>query len=40
MKVLIILYSGGQAAKEQPRLLGTTENRLGIYDWLAKAGHE
>lgn len=40
MKVLIILYSGGQAAKEQPRLLGTTENRLGIFDWLKDAGHE
>ncbi|RSH78686.1 formate dehydrogenase (NAD+) [Apiotrichum porosum] len=40
MKVLIVLYSGGQAAKEQPRLLGTTENKLGIYDWLVKAGHE
>lgn len=40
MKVLIILYSGGTAAQEQPRLLGTIENKLGIYDWLKDQGHE
>lgn len=39
-KILIILYDGGKAAQEQPKLLGTTENRLGIYDWLVKQGHE
>lgn len=37
-KVLIILYDGGKAAKDQPLLLGTTENRLGIYDWLISQG--
>ncbi|KAI0084040.1 NAD-dependent formate dehydrogenase [Irpex rosettiformis] len=40
VKVLAILYSGGQAAKEEPRLLGTIENQLGIRDWLTKEGHE
>ncbi|KAI0703440.1 NAD-dependent formate dehydrogenase [Cytidiella melzeri] len=40
MKIIAILYSGGQAAKEEPRLLGTTENQLGIRDWLAEQGHE
>ncbi|CAK9783692.1 NAD-dependent formate dehydrogenase [Cutaneotrichosporon oleaginosum] len=40
MKVLIVLYSGGQAAQEQPRLLGTTENKLGIFDWLKGLGHD
>ncbi|BEJ13125.1 hypothetical protein CspHIS471_0302990 [Cutaneotrichosporon sp. HIS471] len=40
MKVLIILYSGGQAAQEQPKLLGTTENKLGIYEWLKDLGHD
>ena len=29
MKVLAVLYSGGSAAKEEPRLLGTTENEAG-----------
>ncbi|KAI0779101.1 NAD-dependent formate dehydrogenase [Irpex lacteus] len=40
VKVLAILYSGGQAAKEEPRLLGTIENQLGIRDWLTEQGHE
>ena len=30
MKVLAILYSGGEAAKQEPRLLGTTENQVSI----------
>ncbi|ELU38450.1 formate dehydrogenase [Rhizoctonia solani AG-1 IA] len=34
MKVLAVLYDGGKAAQEEPRLLGTTENKLGIADWL------
>lgn len=29
MKVLAILYDGGKAAEEEPRLLGTTENKVG-----------
>jgi len=40
MKILCILYSGGEAAREEPRLLGTTENQLGIRDWLKEKGHE
>lgn len=28
MKVLAILYSGGAAAKQEPRLLGTVENEV------------
>jgi len=40
MKVLAILYTGAQAAQEEPRLLGTVENKLGIADWLKSEGHE
>jgi len=40
MKVLAILYKGGKAAQEEPRLLGTVENKLGIADWLKQQGHE
>ncbi|EJD52871.1 NAD-dependent formate dehydrogenase [Auricularia subglabra TFB-10046 SS5] len=40
MKILTILYDGGEAAREEPRLLGTTENRLGIEQWLKEQGHE
>ncbi|TDL25921.1 NAD-dependent formate dehydrogenase [Rickenella mellea] len=40
VKVLAILYDGHQAAQEEPRLLGTTENKLGMYDWLTSLGHE
>jgi len=40
VKVLVVLYSGGTAAQEQPRLLGTIENQLGISDWLKQDGHE
>lgn len=40
MKVLAILYDGGEAARQEPRLLGTTENRLGIEQWLKDQGHE
>lgn len=39
VKVLAILYDGGKAAEEEPRLLGTTENKLGIEKWLTEAGH-
>lgn len=28
MKVLAILYKGGDAAKQEPRLLGTVENEV------------
>lgn len=40
MKVLAVLYDGHQAAREEPRLLGTTENKLGIEKWLNDQGHE
>jgi formate dehydrogenase len=40
MKVLAILYDGGKAAEEEPRLLGTVENQLGIKEWLTSQGHE
>jgi formate dehydrogenase len=40
VKVLVVLYSGGQAATEEPRLLGTIENQLGISGWLQEQGHE
>ncbi|EMD37341.1 NAD-dependent formate dehydrogenase [Gelatoporia subvermispora B] len=40
MKVLAILYKGGEAATQEPRLLGTIENQLGIRQWLESEGHE
>jgi len=40
MKVLAILYKGGKAAEEEPKLLGTIENQLGIRPWLESQGHE
>ena len=38
-KVLLVLYDGGEAAKQQPGPLGTTENELGIRKWLEDQGH-
>ncbi|KAH9040113.1 NAD-dependent formate dehydrogenase [Lactarius pseudohatsudake] len=40
MKVLAILYEGGQAAAEEPRLLGTVQNQLGLRSYLEGLGHE
>ncbi|CDO75341.1 hypothetical protein BN946_scf184966.g9 [Trametes cinnabarina] len=40
MKILAVLYKGGEAAKQEPRLLGTVENQLGIRPWLESRGHE
>ncbi|GBE80667.1 Formate dehydrogenase [Sparassis crispa] len=40
MKVLAILYKGGDAATQEPRLLGTVENQLGLRQWLESQGHE
>ncbi|KZT72106.1 hypothetical protein DAEQUDRAFT_57242 [Daedalea quercina L-15889] len=40
VKVLAILYRGGEAAKQEPRLLGAIENQLGIRSWLEAQGHE
>ncbi|KAJ8090379.1 formate dehydrogenase (NAD+) [Marasmius tenuissimus] len=40
MKVLAILYDGFKAAQQEPRLLGTVENKLGLAEWLKSRGHE
>ena len=40
VKIVAVLYSGGKHAQEEPRLLGTVENKLGIADWLKQQGHE
>jgi len=40
MKILCILYDGGKSAEEEPKLLGTTENKLGLEKWLKDLGHE
>ncbi|KAG1767028.1 hypothetical protein EV702DRAFT_1050484 [Suillus placidus] len=40
MKILAILYKGGDAATSEPRLLGTVENQLGMRKWLESQGHE
>ncbi|KAK7750253.1 formate dehydrogenase (NAD+) [Diatrype stigma] len=39
VKVLAVLYDGGQHAIDQPDLLGTTENELGLRKWLEDQGH-
>ncbi|OAA40017.1 formate dehydrogenase [Metarhizium rileyi] len=39
VKVLMVLYDGGQHAKDVPELLGTTENELGLRKWLEEQGH-
>jgi formate dehydrogenase len=38
-KVLLVLYDGHEHARDEPRLLGTTENELGIRKWLESKGH-
>lgn len=40
MKILAILYKGGDAAKAESRLLGTVENELGLREYLESLGHE
>lgn len=39
MKVVAILYKGLEAAKQEPRLLGTVENELGLRQFLESQGH-
>ncbi|KAI9669824.1 MAG: formate dehydrogenase (NAD+) [Caeruleum heppii] len=39
VKVLLVLYDGGTHSQDQPALLGTTENELGIRPWLESQGH-
>ena len=36
MKILAILYPGGEVAKNNPGLLGCAENALGLRDFLEK----
>jgi len=40
VKVLAVLYDGGEHARQVPGLLGTTENKLGIQEWLESQGHQ
>src|SRR6476619_3739596 len=40
MKILAILYPGGEIAKNNPGLLGCAENSLGLRDFLEKQGHD
>jgi len=40
VKVLAVLYKGGEHAKDQPLLLGTVENELGLRKWLEEQGHQ
>ena len=40
MKILAILYPGGEIAKNNPGLLGCAENALALRDFLEKQGHE
>lgn len=39
-QIVTVLYDGGKAAQEEPRLLGTTENCLGLREYCKKNGHE
>ncbi|KAL1306359.1 hypothetical protein AAFC00_005072 [Neodothiora populina] len=39
-KVLLVLYDGGEHALQEPKLLGTTENELGLRQWIESQGHE
>ncbi|KAH9832717.1 Formate dehydrogenase [Teratosphaeria destructans] len=38
-KVLMVLYDGFEHAKDEPKLLGTTENELGLRKWIEEQGH-
>jgi hypothetical protein len=41
MKILAILYKGGEAAKQEPRLLGTVENEVALSAfWDVRASSE
>ncbi|KAH8918799.1 hypothetical protein BT69DRAFT_1322587 [Atractiella rhizophila] len=40
VKILMVLYKGGEHAVEQPRLFGTIENKLGLEEWIKSQGHE
>ncbi|WFD30587.1 hypothetical protein MSPP1_001608 [Malassezia sp. CBS 17886] len=38
-KVLAVLYKGGEYAVRQRKLLATTENQLGLREWIESQGH-
>ncbi|KAK5132348.1 hypothetical protein LTR08_009183 [Meristemomyces frigidus] len=38
-KVLLVLYDGHEHARHEPKLLGTTENELGLRKWIEEQGH-
>ena len=40
MKIVAVLYPGGEIAKKTPELLGCAENALGLTDFLRSQGHE
>ena len=40
MKIVAILYPGGETARNNPDLLGCAENALGLRDFLERDGHE
>lgn len=40
MKIVLVLYSAGSHAEDEPKLFGTTENELGIRKWIESQGHE
>ena len=40
MKIVLVLYSAGSHAIDEPMLLGTTENELGLRKWIESQGHE
>ena len=40
MKIVAVLYSGGEIAKRTPTLLGSAENALGLREFLVGKGHE
>ncbi|KAM4056325.1 d-isomer specific 2-hydroxyacid dehydrogenase, NAD binding domain-containing protein [Hirsutella rhossiliensis] len=39
VKVLCVLYDGGEKAKTNKELLGTTQQELGLRQWLEEQGH-
>lgn len=39
-KVLLVLYQGGEHAKQEPKLLGCLENELGIRELVESKGYE
>lgn len=40
VKILLVLYSAGSHAADEPKLLGCTENELGLRSWLESQGHQ